>query len=106
MTAEHSLRDLLHDATHRIPGVPAHVEHPPGHQGRRQGAARQSAVSQGAVSHGAVSQGAASPAPEHSPRPPQAAQSHQRSWNHSPSRPPRVLAAWQRRVGRFFGQEL
>lgn len=35
MTHEHSLRGLLHRATHRVPGVPAHAERPPGHQGRR-----------------------------------------------------------------------
>nr|WP_062337328.1 hypothetical protein [Herbidospora sakaeratensis] len=30
----HLLRDLLHRATHRIPGVPAHADGPPpGHQG-------------------------------------------------------------------------
>jgi hypothetical protein len=33
MTAESSLRSLLHRATHRIPGVPSHVERPAGHQG-------------------------------------------------------------------------
>ena len=33
-TTKHPLRDLLHGATHRVPGVPAHVQHPAGHQGR------------------------------------------------------------------------
>jgi hypothetical protein len=33
MSGEHHLRDQLHDATHRVPGVPAHVEHPAGHHG-------------------------------------------------------------------------
>jgi hypothetical protein len=28
----HSFRDLLHRATHRIPGVPTHAEQPAGHQ--------------------------------------------------------------------------
>ena len=27
------MTDLLHEATHRLPGVPAHVERPAGHQG-------------------------------------------------------------------------
>ncbi len=27
--------NLLHRATHRIPGVPAHTDRPAGHQGRR-----------------------------------------------------------------------
>ena len=34
MSGEHPLRDKLHDATHHVPGVPAHVEHPAGHHGR------------------------------------------------------------------------
>jgi hypothetical protein len=33
MTHEHSVRGLLHRATHHLPGVPAHVERPAGHQG-------------------------------------------------------------------------
>jgi hypothetical protein len=33
MTNEHSFRRLLHQATHRVPGVPAHAERPAGHQG-------------------------------------------------------------------------
>ena len=28
-----------------------------------------------------------------------------RSLNHSPARPPRFMAAWQRRIGAFFGRE-
>ncbi|GAB1818250.1 hypothetical protein [Herbidospora sp. RD11066] len=30
----HPLRDLLHRATHRVPGVPAHAERAAGHRGR------------------------------------------------------------------------
>jgi hypothetical protein len=86
---KHALRDLLHEATHRVPGVPAHVEHPRGHQGRvpvRESGARQvRPVSvqdreRGSVRHSGL--------------------------NHSPARQPRVLVAWQRRVAAFFGQEL
>ncbi|WP_284748273.1 hypothetical protein [Amycolatopsis sp. RTGN1] len=33
MTDEHSLRAVLHRMSHRVPGVPAHVERPAGHQG-------------------------------------------------------------------------
>ena len=33
MSNKHSFRGLLHGATHRLPGVPAHVERPAGHQG-------------------------------------------------------------------------
>lgn len=77
MADQHSFRDLAHWAMHRIPGVPAHVEHPAGHQGTtRHGRARRHSVA------------------------------HHRSRNHSPARPPRVLVAWQRRIAAFFGQEL
>jgi hypothetical protein len=76
-TTKHPLRDLLHGATHRVPGVPAHVEHPAaGHQGRAHvrdrthGGARNSGV------------------------------------NHSSTHPPRVLVGWQRRIAAFFGQEV
>ena len=86
---QHSLRDLLHEATHRIPGVPAHVEHPAGHQRRAGGGSAPKSIE---------------PHKSHEPRSAQPPRS--RSWNHSPSRPPRVLAGWQRRVGRFFGQEV
>jgi hypothetical protein len=27
-------------------------------------------------------------------------------WNHSPTRPPRVMATWQRRIAAFLGQEM
>lgn len=81
---QNSLRDLLHGATHRVPGVPAHVEQPAGHQG---------SANQGRPA-----------APERSPRSPRSAGG--RSRNHSPARPPRVMAGWQRRVARFFGQDV
>lgn len=73
MTDERSFRGLLHRATHRIPGVPAHAEQPAGHRARRGGA-------------------------------PQLSLNHR--WNHSPARPPRVMAAWQGRIAAFFGREL
>jgi hypothetical protein len=34
MTDGHSMRGLSHWATHRIPGIPTHAEHPAGHQAR------------------------------------------------------------------------
>ncbi|MET7419958.1 hypothetical protein [Dactylosporangium sp. NPDC005555] len=77
MTNGHSFRGLLHRATHRIPGVPAHAGRPAGHQG--------------AAVHG---RGAA---PQPSPN---------RRWHHSPARPPRFMPAWQRRVAAFFGRDL
>jgi hypothetical protein len=82
---DHSLRDLLHAATHHVPGVPAHVDQQAGHQGGPQGG------HQGAVHHG------------HAPRNP-GVRNHGR--NHSPARPPRVLVAWQNRIAAFFGQEV
>ena len=77
MTDQHSFRDLAHRAMHRLPGVPAHVEHPAAtHQGR----ARRHSVSHSRARHGRR--------------------------NQSPAQPPRVLVAWQRRIAAFFGQEL
>ena len=80
MANEHSLRGLLHRATHRIPGMPAHVQRPAGHQGT-------------AVHGRPHRRGAARP----SPHP---------SGNHSAARPPRFLPAWQRRIAAFFGREV
>jgi hypothetical protein len=77
---KHSVRGLLHWATHRIPGVPAHAERPAGHQGT-------------AVHGRARRRGAPHPSPNH-------------RWNHSPARPPRFMVAWQRRIAAFFGREL
>jgi hypothetical protein len=81
MSDEYSFRGLLHRATHRIPGVPAHTERPAGHQdGAHEGSTPRRAV-------------AAQPSLNH-------------RWNHSPARPPRVIAAWQSWIAAFFGQEL
>jgi hypothetical protein len=81
MATEYSFRGLLHRATHRIPGVPAHAERLAGHQG--------------AVVHGrAPRRGVA----------PHASPNH--TGNHSPARPPRFMRAWQRRIAEFFGQRL
>ena len=81
MADKRSPLDTLHEATHRVPGVPAHVNRPAGHHGNaRHGRAAQ-AVNTGHRSRGGT-------------------------WNHAPARPPRVLVAWQRRIAAFFGQEL
>ncbi|MEV4512670.1 hypothetical protein AB0K00_27330 [Dactylosporangium sp. NPDC049525] len=77
MTSNHSLRSLLHRATHRIPGIPAHAERPAGHQGT-------AIRSRGATTHTSVHHGR----------------------NHSPARPPRFMPAWQRRIAALFGREL
>lgn len=81
MTDDNSFRGLLHQAMHRIPGVPRHTEQPAGHQGT--------------THHDGTGHG--SSARHRSPKP---------GWNHSTARPPRVLVAWQRRIAAFFGQEL
>ncbi len=81
MTHQPTLVDLMHRATHRIPGVPPHTERPAGHQGRtRHDPDRRH------------------PRTHHRP--------HRQGRNHSPARPPRVLAAWQTRIARLFGQDL
>ncbi|GAB3896169.1 hypothetical protein GCM10027612_50130 [Microbispora bryophytorum subsp. camponoti] len=85
MRHRHSLRDLLHRATHRVPGVPAHAGQPAGHQGQ----ARHAQGWQNSLTHRRPHRG-----------------SHHHGFNHSPARPPRVLAAWQTRIARLFGQEL
>ncbi|QFY09504.1 hypothetical protein GBF35_25195 [Nonomuraea phyllanthi] len=85
MRHQHSLRDLLHRATHHVPGVPAHTERPAGHQGQAgHGHGRRHSLTHHRSHH----------------RP------HHHGFNHSPARPPRVLAAWQTRIARLFGQEL
>jgi hypothetical protein len=77
MTNKHPLGGLLHRATHRTPGVPAHADRPAGHQGPAvHGSARRHS---GVAAH-------ASP-------------------NHSPARPSRFLPAWQRRIAALFGRE-
>ena len=86
MTNQRSLGDLLHDATHRVPGVPGHRDHDPGHQGR---------------SRPAAGPGRA-PAAEPNGTP---ANRLGDKLNHRPTNQgePRVLVGWQRRVAAFFG---
>jgi hypothetical protein len=80
MAGENSLLERLHTATHRVPGVPAHVERPAGHQGR-------------ALARHPERRTAAQGRPRNAKR------------AHAHVRPPRVLVAWQRRIAAFFGQE-
>jgi hypothetical protein len=82
MTNKRSFGSLLHWATHRIPGVPAHAERLAGHQGT---AIRGRARRRGGVI---------------------AQPSLNSRWNHSPVRPPRFMVAGQRRVAAFFGRDL
>jgi len=81
MATKRSFGGLLHWATHRIPGVPAHAERPAGHQGTtvHGRAPRRGVASRPSLNH---------------------------RWNHSPARPPRFMLAWQRRIAAFFGREL
>ena len=80
MTNKHSFRGLLHRATHRLPGVPAHVEQPAGHHGTAvHGRARRRSAPHPSLNH---------------------------SRNHSAARPPRFKPAWQRRIAEFFGRAL
>lgn len=77
MATNHSLRGLLHRATHLIPGVPTHAERSAGHQGTAvhgRGVARRLSLNH--------------------------------RWNRSPARPPRFMPAWQRRIAAFFGRDL
>jgi hypothetical protein len=79
MTIVRRLGDLLHWLTHRAPAVPPHVGQPKGHQGRAN--------------------------PRRRLHLPAGHPSANRRWNHSPARPPRLLAVWQRRIGALFGQQ-
>ena len=81
MATKHSVRGLLHWATHRIPAVPAHAERPAGHQGTAvHGRGRRPG---GVAAHRWLNH----------------------RWNHSPARPPRFMPAWQRRMAAFLGRE-
>ncbi|MEZ0448882.1 hypothetical protein [Cellulomonas sp. ICMP 17802] len=75
MPNDHALRDGLHDATHRVPGVPPHADHPEGHQGAGRTPSLQS---RGAGPHHGS-------APAH-------------------DRPPRVLVGWQNWIAGFFAR--
>jgi hypothetical protein len=84
---ERSLLATLHEATHRIPGVPDHADRPAGHHGDTHHGGTHH---RGRTAH-------ASTTKRRSPGHPR---------NHSPGRPPRVLVAWQRRIAALFGQDL
>jgi hypothetical protein len=81
-----TMLDKLHQATHRIPGVPPHSEQPAGHQGQAR---------HGRSPHLPTAHHRAQNHPAH----------HHRGWSH-PARQPRVLVGWQRRIAAFFGQQL
>ncbi|MET4159502.1 hypothetical protein [Agromyces sp. PvR057] len=79
MTDTRPLLDALHEATHRVPGVPAHVSRPAGHHGDARNRTAHTANT--------------------------ALRGSGRTRNHTPARPPRVLVSWQRRIAAFFGQQ-
>lgn len=81
MAHARSLLGLLHEATHRIPGVAVHTERPPGHQGTAvHGHARRPA---GGAAH----------------------RTHHQRWNHSAPRSSRFMPAWQHRIAALFSRE-
>ncbi|MDM4762018.1 hypothetical protein QT381_03250 [Galbitalea sp. SE-J8] len=91
MSKDHAVRDALHEATHRMPGIPEHRDRPEGHQGanphgrpaqnrpaQNRPAQNRSLQSRGTVAHhGSVA-------------------AHTRS--------PRVLVAWQNRIAALFSR--
>jgi hypothetical protein len=95
MPDRRTLPGTLHEATHRVPGIPVHRERATGHHG----ATRHSATRPSAARHSASRHGRGRSTTT-------ARRSAGRAGNHSPARPPRVLVAWQRRIAALFGQEL
>jgi len=82
MSKDQTVRDALHEATHRVPGVPQHQDYPKGHQGTtRHGRSLQNRP---LPNLGAVSR-------------------HQgRTQGH---KPPRVMAGWQNRIAGLFSPQ-
>ncbi|WP_035736703.1 hypothetical protein [Glycomyces arizonensis] len=76
MSKDHAVVKALHEATHRMPGLPRHQDHPEGHHGRS--LQNRPLRDRGTGSH----QGSA---PAH-------------------DRPPRMLAGWQRRIAALFSR--
>jgi hypothetical protein len=75
----------LHEATHRVPGVPEHREAPRGHQSpTRHGRSLQNRAT--------TSRGGSAGAPRH----------HGRTRHDVP---PRVLVRWQNRIARLFARQ-
>ena len=78
MSKEHVVRDVLHEATHHVPGVPEHQENPDGHRGPGHHG--------GSVHAGSLQGRDAGPAPAH-------------------DRPPRVLVGWQSWIAGLFSRQ-
>jgi hypothetical protein len=82
MSKGHALGHAVHDATHRMPGVPEHQEYPAGHQG--------------ITGHGRSQQ--------NRPLEGRGARSHQSSAT-AHDRPPRVLVGWQHWIRGLFSRK-
>lgn len=80
MSKDLSARDALHEATHRVPGVPRHQDYPKGHHGT--------------THHGQPSQNR--PLRDHDAGSQSAARAH--------DRPPRVLVGWQNWIAGLFSR--
>jgi hypothetical protein len=93
MTNQRSLGDLMHDLTHRVPGLPPHRDHAPGHQGHPGAAPAPAPTSAPAP--------APTSAPAPAPTPAPGSRRHHRPVNQGE---PRVLVAWQQRIAAFVGR--
>jgi hypothetical protein len=81
MSKDHAVRDALHEATHRMPGVPQHQDYPEGHQGTtHHGQARQNRSLQNRGT------------------------SSQHGWVRAHDRAPRVLVGWQNWIAGLFSR--
>lgn len=103
MTNRRSIGDLLRDATHRVPGVPGHRDHDPGHQGRsRPGAGPERAPADEPNSMPTAAPN--STAADELISPP--GRRLNERLNHRPTNQgePRVLVGWQRRIAAFVGR--
>ena len=103
MTNRRSIGDLLHDATHRVPGVPGHRDHDPGHQGRSRPGAGPERAPENEQSSNPVDELSSTAADELNSPP---ARRRNERLNHRPTNQgePRVLVGWQRRIAAFVGR--
>lgn len=78
MSNDETVRDALHEATHRVPGVPPHQDSPEGHQGT--------------THHGRSRQSGRFPNLAAASR-------------HQAHRPPSVMVRWQNWIGSLFSPD-
>jgi hypothetical protein len=80
------LESTVHDVTHRVPGVPEHSDHAPGHQGATQhGASLHRTSVHGTSVHGTSV--------------------HGRSLRNRRHTPPRVMVGWQNWISSLFARK-